>query len=122
QLQALRYAKLSALKLCSALEAAHIDGQLPDDAYALGRQQLARLFAQLSIALPSDEGAPARSEAESSQVAIASVSAAKDEPDSDDALGVTDGTSRQASLQPGAVDDPSEHRWAAGWRCSCPTR
>jgi hypothetical protein len=47
--QALRYARLSALKLCAALQAANIDEQLPDEAHGLARRQLARVFAELDV-------------------------------------------------------------------------
>jgi hypothetical protein len=48
----LRYAKLSALKIAAALEAAHIDEQLPADAFLLLRRQLERLLSELGAALP----------------------------------------------------------------------
>ena len=67
--QSLRYAKLSAVKLCAALDAANIDELLPDNAYDLARVHLAAVLAELGVMLPvekleaeppTDAGSPPR--------------------------------------------------------------
>jgi hypothetical protein len=57
----LRYAKLSALKLCASVEAAEVEQQLSDADRALARAQLSRVLAELGAALPSSAAGPAAS-------------------------------------------------------------
>jgi len=65
RIQSLRYAKLSAVKLCAALDAANIDELLPDQAYHLARVHLAAVLAELGVMLPVDkrEAEPAADDA-----------------------------------------------------------
>jgi hypothetical protein len=55
RIQSLRYAKLSAVKLCAALDAANIDELLPDTAYDLARVHLAAVLAELGVMLPVEK-------------------------------------------------------------------
>jgi len=56
RIQALRYAKLSALKLCAVVEVGYLEEQLSEAAYRVARECLRRVLAELSVALPPERG------------------------------------------------------------------
>jgi hypothetical protein len=54
--QALRYAKLSALKLCAAIEVGYLEEQLSEEAYRVARGCIRRVLEELCLCLPPEKG------------------------------------------------------------------